>query len=115
MSKRILTLSAAVLLAGLLGGCNKFTAENYRMISPGMSQVEVENILGPTELKFSDQWNYEHDDPAYAAVIKFKDGKVTDKAWSDEHHIDQHPDVKNKTRTGDNKIDDSKGRTESVP
>ncbi|MDX1298206.1 outer membrane protein assembly factor BamE [uncultured Pseudomonas sp.] len=47
-----MSLRVAALLAGclLLAACNKVNQDNYAKLKPGMSKVEVENLLGkPSE------------------------------------------------------------------
>ncbi|MDX1299160.1 MAG: outer membrane protein assembly factor BamE [Pseudomonas sp.] len=47
-----MSLRVAALLAGclFLAACNKVNQDNYAKLKPGMSKVEVENLLGkPSE------------------------------------------------------------------
>lgn len=47
MSLRVAALLASCLL---LAACNKVNQDNYAQLKPGMSKVEVENLLGkPSE------------------------------------------------------------------
>ncbi|QPG04590.1 DUF3862 domain-containing protein [Salinimonas marina] len=42
----------ALLVAGLLlllSGCSKLTRENYQKLEPGMSQQEIEQVLGEAQ------------------------------------------------------------------
>ncbi|MGE6794062.1 Beta-barrel assembly machine subunit BamE [Pseudomonas guineae] len=43
MSLRVVALLAGCLL---LAACNKVNQDNYAQLKPGMSKVEVENLLG---------------------------------------------------------------------
>ena len=95
MSKSIvIVLTSAVLLGCLCAGCNKFTRVRYETVNNGTPQDEVEMILGRPKVKFSDSWTYVNESPYYKAVIQFKGGRVSDKAWYDEKGMDDHPDSK---------------------
>jgi hypothetical protein len=91
----VVLLSAALLATIFCGGCNEqFTKQRYETIYIGQSQMEVEKILGNPEARFSDSWTYLHEEPFYKAVIQFRDGRVSDKAWYDEKEMGVHPDTK---------------------
>lgn len=95
MSKSIMiVLTSAALLGCMCAGCNKFTRVRYETVNIGTPQDEVEVILGRPKVKFSDSWTYVHEEPYYKAVIQFKEGRVSDKAWYDEKGMDDHPDSK---------------------
>ncbi len=92
MSKSIvIVLTGAALLVCLCAGCNKFTRVRYETVNNGTPQDEVEMILGRPKVKFSDSWTYVNESPYYKAVIQFKGGRVSDKAWYDEKGMDDHP------------------------
>jgi len=88
----IVMLAAAVLVMGVCTGCNKFTPVRYKTIYAGQPQWEVEKTLGKPYAKFSDSWTYINDEPRYRAIIQFKDGRVTKKAWYDSETMGDHPD-----------------------
>jgi len=95
MKRFTLLLAGAVLAAGLCAGCQeKFTRQRYETIYVGQPAAEVELTLGEPKAKFSDSWSYIHEDPFYKAIIKFSSGRVSDKAWYDEHEMGENPDLK---------------------
>jgi len=68
------------------------------MIEPGMNRLTVEKILGPPSAKFSDSWTYVPDEiqdgkEHYFVTIHFAGDSVTNKTWSDKHHIADNPDA----------------------
>lgn len=82
--KSAMILLAVVCLAVVLGGCEKFTSQNYDMITTGDSMDRVEDVLGKPDFQESDQWLYVHHSPYYQAKIYFKDGKVVDRKWENQ-------------------------------
>ena len=87
-------LLAAVALAMVCTGCEqKFTRPRYDTIITGMTEFEVEHVLGEPEVKFSDSWSYIHEEPFYKAIIQFREGRVSNKAWYDENEMGTHPDL----------------------
>ena len=97
MAKTRMVLSVCMLvLLALAAGCTKFTETNYKMVQPGMSEFEVEKILGEPAVQFGDTWSYVNEDPFYKAVILFKVGRVQDKCWADERGIESYPRDKDK-------------------
>ena len=94
MKKTLVLLVLVAVFAGAMAGCTKFTPKRYSMIRTGMTELEVEKILGPPYHKFSDSWTYTHEDPFYRAKIRFENGRVADKAWTDEKGIADDPDAK---------------------
>lgn len=90
----VIVLTGAVLLACLCAGCNKFTQVRYETVYIGMPQDEVKMMLGKPLVEFPDSWSYVNEEPYYKAVIQFKGGRVSDKAWYDEKGMDDHPDSK---------------------
>ncbi len=112
MSKSIvIVLTSVVLLGCVCAGCNKFTRVRYETVNIGTPQDEVEMILGRPKVKFSDSWTYVNENPYYKAVIQFKGGRVSDKAWYDEKGMDDHPDSKFNRKGGTKETD--KKRTTS--
>ncbi|OQB81352.1 MAG: hypothetical protein BWX88_04289 [Planctomycetes bacterium ADurb.Bin126] len=89
-----LVLVAALALGLFCAGCTKFTRERYETIYVGQPQFEVEATLGEPYARFSDTWTYINEKPFYKAIIQFKEGRVSDKAWADERVIEDHPDGK---------------------
>jgi len=88
----VVVLVAAMLLAGLCCGCNKFTRARYDTIYVGEPAFEVEKTLGRPDAAFSDSWSYINEKPFYKAIIQFKDARVTKKSWYDEREMGDHPD-----------------------
>ena len=93
MKKTLVLLVLVAVSAGVMSGCTKFTPKRYSMIQTGMTELEVETILGPPYHKFSDSWTYTHEDPFYRAKILFANGRVADKAWTDDKGIGDDPDA----------------------
>lgn len=90
----LLLVVAAVFVAGACAGCEKFTRARYETVYVGMPEFEVEQTLGAPTARFSDSWSYLHDEPFYKAIIQFRDGRVSDKAWYDAMEMGDHPDTK---------------------
>ncbi|MCL2700381.1 MAG: hypothetical protein FWE88_01660 [Phycisphaerae bacterium] len=78
-----LCLAAAVLAAMFLGGCAKFTRQNYEMVQIGDDRGHVEHVLGKPEYRHSSVWTYVHRSPYYQAKIHFEDNQVSRKEWFD--------------------------------
>ena len=107
----LILVAAAVLIGGFCSGCaEKFTRQRYETLYIGQPMQEVQLTLGDTPYKASDTWTYQHEDPFYKAIIKFKDDKVTDKAWYDENEMGTNPDLKDKAGPGS-----MKSVTKTVP
>ena len=100
MKRTALLLLMSGLLGLAVGGCNKFSRKSFSTIQPRMTKFEVEKILGPPTVKFSDSWTYVPDkidndkDDYYNATIHFAGNKVTEKTWSDKNGIADNPDGK---------------------
>ncbi|HAU36909.1 MAG TPA: hypothetical protein DCX07_04245 [Phycisphaerales bacterium] len=95
MKRAIVLLLVVGALALVCTGCEKkFTRQRFDTIYVGQPEMEVELTLGEPTAKFSDSWSYINDEPFYKAVISFEKGRVTDKAWYDEHEMGDHPDSK---------------------
>jgi len=73
----------AVLAAMFVGGCAKFTRQNYEMIQIGDDRARVEDVLGKPSQRGNDLWFYRNDKPYYNAKIHFEDHQVSRKEWFD--------------------------------
>lgn len=106
MTRKTWILMLAVMVtAGFLAGCEKFTRARYDTITPGLSEMDVQQTLGEPTARFSDSWTYIHDNPFYKAIIKFdSSGKVKDKAWYDESEMGEHPDLKDQPGAGSGSV-----------
>jgi len=82
--KRTTILLAALLALGFLGGCEKFTPQNYDMVMTGDSKEHVNMVLGKPQYPQSDLWMYVHRNPYYQAKIYFQDDKVAKKEWANQ-------------------------------
>ena len=98
MKRTVLMLAVSGLVCLAVGGCNKFSKKRFATITPGMTKLTVEKILGPPSARFSDSWTYVPDEindkEYYNATIHFAGNKVTEKTWSDKHNIADNPDAK---------------------
>ncbi len=94
MKRSAIVILALTMLAVTVAGCNKFTRARYETIYVGQPADIVEKTLGKPYAKFSDSWSYINKKPFYKAVIKFENGRVSDKAWYDEREMGDHPDSK---------------------
>ena len=73
--------------ARIIGSPGTVTHDPYVAVRGGMREDEVKAILGLPKIKSSDSWTYVNDNPYYKAVIRFKNGRVTAKAWYDERGV----------------------------
>ena len=83
MRATVLCLAVVVLAAAFLGGCAKFTRQNYEMIQVGDSPAQVKDVLGKPTQSGVDLWYYYNERPYYKANIYFEDNKVVRKTWFD--------------------------------
>lgn len=90
----VLLVLAAALTATLLTGCGrwKFTRQNYSTIYEGQPADAVRRKLGPPQTEEGDIWTYIRETPDYySARIRFQDGLVVDKSWSDRRQEPVEP------------------------
>ncbi len=85
MTPRRTLILVALLLAGSLAGCSRFTRQNYETIYVGQPAWDVERAMGrPTAIE-GEEWVYLHEAAPYRrAVIRLVNGKVVGKSWSYE-------------------------------
>jgi len=86
MKATVLCLAGLVLAATILGGCTKFTRQNYEMVQRGDSKERVVDVLGKPEMQSSDLFFYRHTKPYYQAKIYFEDNQVDKKEWFDDQN-----------------------------
>jgi len=82
----MLCLAAVVLAAMFLGGCAKFTRQNYEMIQRGDDRARVKEVLGRPSQHSSEMWFYINNTPYYRAKIHFENDQVVNKEWFDEEN-----------------------------
>lgn len=85
LTKRACVLCAAIAIAVMAGGCaSGFTREYYDTIYEGQPADAVRRTLGEPDEQAGDVWIYVNERPHYyRAEIRFENGKVAEKRWSD--------------------------------
>lgn len=95
---------AWILLAGsaMLGGCVKpeFSHQTYETICVGASQQDVLRVMGPPQTQDANSWIYAHEVPFYKAVIRFDNGLVTSKGWTNDRTVEPKAETRPMIRTG---------------
>ena len=81
--KATVLLAVVVLAVMIVGGCEKFTLQNYEMIQKGDSPERVKDVLGKPTLHSTDLWWYYNEKPYYRAKIYFENNQVSRKDWFD--------------------------------
>lgn len=95
---------AWILLAAVatLGGCVKpeFTHQTYETVFVGASAQDVLRTMGEPQSQQSDGWTYFHERPYYKAVIRFENGRVTGKAWTNDRNTEPQTETRPAIRKG---------------
>lgn len=77
----LLLVGGMLALVAITGCTDKFSRPAYETLNKGMTQAEVKDILGSPDAKKDNVWRYKRNEPCEIAVIKFVDGKVSEKTW----------------------------------
>jgi hypothetical protein len=81
-------LLAACLLASGCGPDEPFTRQRYETLYIGMQETQVRQRLGEPTQSTNGRWVYIHEEPYYAAVVEFADGRLVDQAWTWDRDTD---------------------------
>ena len=85
LTRKARVLCAAIAVAAMVGGCaSGFTRAYYDTIYEGQPADAVRRTLGRPDEQAGDVWIYVNERPHYyRAEIRFLNGKVAEKKWSD--------------------------------